>query len=236
MRKFVTAAGRKISRILSIFGAIILLALISLTVYIMVCNARGSTAQVFGLSIMKVVSGSMEPSIHKGDYLLIKKTDTDSLKVGDIICFYSEDEEIYGMPNTHRIIAISEDGFETKGDANSVADSTLVSPDRVIGIYSGKVRILRWINSFASGRKLIMVAVIIPMLLIAAFEVKSIARIKAEADEEDRIAAESEKERLIREAIDREKARLYEENYRPEQADTIAKEAVEDDSGKDNES
>lgn len=45
----------------------------------------------------------MEPSIHEGDYIYIKRTDTDSLKAGDIISFYSQDDSIKGEINTHRI-------------------------------------------------------------------------------------------------------------------------------------
>ena len=44
--------------------AAVLTALTVLVVYIMVCNMRGKVANVFGTSIMKVVTGSMEPSIH----------------------------------------------------------------------------------------------------------------------------------------------------------------------------
>ena len=73
-----------------------------------------------------------------------------------------------------------------------------------------------------------MIFVIIPMTLIALYEVKTIAKIKLE----DRVSepmSDEEKEKLIREAIDREKARLAEEHYEP----GIEVEAVE--SGKDNE-
>ena len=67
--------------------------------------------------VLKVVSGSMEPSIHEGDYIYIKKTDTDSLKAGDIISFYSQDDSIKGEINTHRISEVLSDGtFVTKGE------------------------------------------------------------------------------------------------------------------------
>ena len=63
----------------------------------------------------------MEPSIHEGDYIYIKRTDTDSLKAGDIISFYSQDDSIKGEINTHRISEVLSDGtFVTKGDANKI--------------------------------------------------------------------------------------------------------------------
>ena len=56
----------------------------------------------------------MEPSIHEGDYIYIKKTDTDSLKAGDIISFYSQDDSIKGEINTHRISEVLSERDGTK--------------------------------------------------------------------------------------------------------------------------
>ena len=76
----------------------------------------------------------MEPSIHEGDYIYIKRTDTDSLKAGDIISFYSQDDSIKGEINTHRISAVLSDGtFVTKGDANKIEDSVTVQKVSIIG-------------------------------------------------------------------------------------------------------
>ena len=66
------------------------------------------------------------------------------------------------------------------------------------------------------------------MTLIALYEVRTIAKIKLESKEPEPLSDE-EREKLIREAIDREKARLAEEHYEPEKE----VEAVEP--GKDNE-
>ena len=115
---------------LTILGSAVFAALLSVTVYIMVCGCIGKTASIFGYSVLKVVSGSMEPSIHEGDYIYIKRTDTDSLKAGDIISFYSQDDSIKGEINTHRISEVLSDGtFVTKGDANKTEDSVTVQKD-----------------------------------------------------------------------------------------------------------
>lgn len=175
----------------------------------------------------------MEPSIHEGDYVIIKSVDTDKLKTGDIITFYSEDSEIYGMLNTHRIVGVNENGeFITKGDANTYEDGTAVKKENVVGIYSGKSAFLKWINSFASGKKLLMVAVIIPMLCISVYEVITIRRIRLESRDSSQEDADEEKEKLIREAIEKEKQKLYEENYIEKISE---KEAGEDESRENNE-
>lgn len=185
----------------------VLLSIISLTVYIMCSNGSGGAAEVFGVSVVKIVSGSMEPSIRDGDYIIIRKTDTAALKAGDIICFYSEDRDIKGRLNTHRIVGINGDGsFNTKGDAVKYPDETAVSPDRIVGKYQGKIGFLRWINSFASAEKLIFIAAVLILTGVSVFEVRTIAKVTAEQRRERK---EEQQQKLIREAIDREKQKLY---------------------------
>lgn len=189
-----------------------LILMVSLTAYIMICNMQGRAASVFGTSIIKVVSGSMEPSIHDGDYIIIKKAAGSELEVGDIICFYSSDDDIYGMLNTHRIVKRIDDGsFVTKGDANNTEDSSAVTADNIIGKYDGKVRILRWLNSFASVKKLILAAVAVIMSATAVYEIMTIAKISAECK-----AKRAQNDADIRQAIEKEKQKLYEQGFVPE--------------------
>ena len=193
----------------SVAVAVLLAAVTALTVYIMVCNMRGEVADVFGVSVVRVITGSMEPSIHVGDYIILKKTDASELDVGDVICFYSADSAIYGKPNTHRIVRVREDGsFITKGDASMFEDSAAVAYDSIIGRYEGKAGFLRWINSFASVKKLLLIAVIVIMTAAAIYEVRSIARITAQSRSR---CKSSEQQKLIRQAIDKEKQKLYEQ-------------------------
>ena len=66
------------------------------------------------------------------------------------------------------------------------------------------------------------------MTLIALYEVRTITKLRLE-DKVPEPLSDEDREKLIREAIDREKARLAAENYKPEKE----VEAVEP--GKDNE-
>lgn len=66
-----------------------------------------------------VVSGSMEPSIHVGSISIIDtNANYEDIKTQDVIAFESEG----GKMVTHRVINITEEGFETKGDNNDVSD------------------------------------------------------------------------------------------------------------------
>ncbi len=67
---------------------ILLLALV-VTLVIFTQNQSNKVPSFFGLSVVRVLSGSMENSgFRVGDSVFVTKTDTNSLWVGDIIAFY----------------------------------------------------------------------------------------------------------------------------------------------------
>ncbi|MGN0538154.1 MAG: signal peptidase I [Acutalibacteraceae bacterium] len=203
-----------LKKILTVVCNVFLCVCVLFTVYIMVSSMNGRVADIFGKSILRVVSGSMEPSIYEGDYILVEKIPCEQLKKGDIITFYSENKSIYGMPNTHRIIDINDDGsFVTKGDANINADEEVVTQDKIIGKYSGKLRFLRWLNSFTSLKKLVILGVIILVLIMSVYELKTIIKVGKISDDEKKKIYDQKREKLIREAIEKEKQRLYDEHY-----------------------
>ena len=233
---------------LKLAAKITLIALVAVmfftVVYVMVCNLRGKVASVGGYSVMKVVTGSMEPSIHVGDYILIRETDAEDLKVGDVITFLSDDPTIKDMPHSHRITKINDDGtFTVKGDANPTEDVYTVKSDRIIGKYVRKLWLFRFIGSFGSSKKLLMILFILPTVCICIYESRSLVKIIKGKDKDDdeqdetdennsgdkELTAEQQKEKLIREAIEKEKQRLRELDKQTES------EVVESESGKDNE-
>ena len=95
---------------------------------------------VFPIVPSVVATGSMEPVIKPGDLVLLEKINSEDqvwkLKEGDIIQFQRDDIRI-----THRIIEVMRDkktgelSFRTKGDNNSAADSQIVDPNDIKGIY-----------------------------------------------------------------------------------------------------
>jgi len=75
--------------------------------------------QVLGAErpVMAVVSSSMEPTLYRGDLVVIKGVNPDDIQVGDIIVYYNRFKHI---PVVHRVVDIQIiDGkryFITKGD------------------------------------------------------------------------------------------------------------------------
>ncbi len=122
--------------------AIVIVAFIVLIAGIIMFKANmypDKVPDIFGYKPMIVLSGSMETSINKGDLVFVKMTDTDKLKVDDVIAFRNEDDKV----TTHRIVEIvRQDGdklFRTKGDANNTEDANLVKEKDVEGVYVGRI-------------------------------------------------------------------------------------------------
>jgi signal peptidase len=89
-----------------------------------------------GMQVFVVLSGSMEPTYQTGSIIYVKDVDPMTLKEGDPVTFRAAEDTIV----THRIIEVIPDEdnpnnqyFRTKGDANEVADGSLVDPAQVIG-------------------------------------------------------------------------------------------------------
>ena len=131
-------AKKIFSRIMVVLSAVIFI--FGLVIFVSVLNASaGEVPSVFGFSVLQVKTGSMIPEYEIGTVVITKKTDVNELKVGDVISFYSMDQDISGEVNTHRIVNIEYGGddnapyFTTKGDNNSEVDKHKVWPSQIVG-------------------------------------------------------------------------------------------------------
>lgn len=70
---------------------------------------------VLGVTYLKVISGSMEPTIMTNDIVFVELTS--NVKTNDIIV-YKEDNYLI----THRLISMEGDKYITQGDANNVSE------------------------------------------------------------------------------------------------------------------
>ena len=77
-------------------------------------------ATINGYAVLEVVSGSMEPTIHIGDMIIIDTKET-NFKENDIVTFY----DVNGSFVTHRILSIEGEEMVTKGDYNNTQDEAM---------------------------------------------------------------------------------------------------------------
>ena len=117
-------------------------------------NARlnNTIPTIFGYSVYRVSSGSMEPKLSVDDVILSKEVDDImELKVGDIIT-YKGSGNTSGMLITHEVIVapVEEDGvvkLQTQGIANEIPDDPIYADD-VVSVYVKKLPILNKFYDF----------------------------------------------------------------------------------------
>ena len=225
----------KVFRIIKLIKNIICWTLVVVLVFTLVLfftsRINGSTPSVFGYSIFRVSSGSMEPELMVGDIILDKTVDNpEDLKVGDVITFKSSD---YGdLLVTHKVIKApyEENGklmLQTKGIANEVEDKP-ISVDNVKGIMICKVDYLDTVyNVFLSPWGLL---ILIALIVIIFFdEIITIVKILTNNDKSVKDADN------INEIIDRLQAEKLKEQAEmlKEQAEIESKTDSEDSCEKD---
>lgn len=148
-------------KVTNIISWVIIIILIVLIIFVLAAKANNKVPKVFGYGMLKLISGSMEPTYMTDEYILIQSVDEDQLKVGDVIAFYSRDPHIYDRINTHRIVEIDEETGEmvTKGDANSNPDSTTVTFDRVVGRVVTGLPVMTFLGKWLSKTWVIVIIV-----------------------------------------------------------------------------
>ena len=110
---------------------------------------------IFPIKPLGIASGSMEPKLHIGDLVFIKKCNANDVKIDDIIEYQRNDFSVI-----HRVIdKYQKDGvtfFITKGDNNSNKDSDPISEVYLKGKVIGRIPYLAmptiWINNLG-GRQ-----------------------------------------------------------------------------------
>lgn len=121
-----------------------------------------------------VISGSMEPTYHKGDLLFLYGEKPENIQEGDVIVFHATHWPIPpDEPIVHRVIEKQYDNeseqweFKTKGDANPTADYGWVPGENIIGKVVGWVPFIGWVKIILTqGNLLIPLIFFIILLLI----------------------------------------------------------------------
>lgn len=134
----------------------------------------------FGL--YTIISPSMTPNIKVYDVVFVKNVDPSTLKVNDVITFYSTNAFFGGTPITHRIVEIldvPETGtmFRVKGDANEEADEEKVLPSNVIGKVLFRVPSLGKVQFFLASKTGWLIAILIPAAIILIYDIYKLIKL-----------------------------------------------------------
>ncbi|WP_281193561.1 signal peptidase I [Halorubrum sp. F4] len=122
-----------------------------------------------------VLSGSMEPSIGVGDVVIVDDVTPAEIEEGDVITYLRGDAD---TPTTHRVVEVTERNgeraFITQGDANEDPDAAPVPASRVLGEVAVVIPYMGYVIEFVNTPTGFLALVVIPFVLLALSEVRSV--------------------------------------------------------------
>lgn len=133
------------------------------------------------LNTFVIVTESMVPTIEVNDAIVVKRVKDNTLNIGDIITFSSNDLYFNGLTVTHRVVGkkLDVDGnyiYRTKGDNNVLEDTALVDLDSIYGKVVLRLPKIGYIHSFVSSPMGFVLSIVIPVLLVIVYEFWRIAK------------------------------------------------------------
>lgn len=163
-------------RYVNVLVTVMLVLAVALCLYMVIQVLSYGYVNIGGYMLFRVVTGSMEPTIPTGALIVTQEVAPGTVAVGDIICFRTQEAEIWGKIVTHRVTGIHEalDGslmMQTKGDANLAADGYYVTADNFVGKviwYTGENNMLATIVSFFTNKVGFLACIVFPCLLLAS--------------------------------------------------------------------
>ncbi len=143
---------------------------------------------LFGNKSLTVLSGSMEPALHVGDVVVVHEISPLTARVGDIVTF--RDPADVTRLITHRVRSIQAVGntvrFVTKGDANTAVENWKISADGKIGQVQYRIPRIGYMLAWIRGKLGRLMLVVIPALVLGAWEIHRIWRPRSEEDDDER--------------------------------------------------
>ena len=181
----------KKTKALSVISIVLLvLAIIFCTTIILQVSMQGYVS-VFGFSVFRIATPSMEPTLPVDTFIISQKVDISELEEEDIICFVSREAYLKGNVVTHRIVEIKEVDSRicliTRGDNNDSVDAVYVTSDNLVGKMVFKTEPDGFISTtyrFITQKQAFFLIIILPMLVIAGFLFKNgIKKIREQINE-----------------------------------------------------
>jgi len=125
--------------------------------------------------VLVVVSGSMVPTLERGDLIVVRGVDPREITVGTIIVFHSPRD--YETLIVHRVYALEQEGdeiyFRSKGDYNPRPDDWTIPANYVVGIFIARIPyvgivVMKLREPFGMGLIVISILVLVVYMFIEA--------------------------------------------------------------------
>ena len=172
--------------------ALLILVSLILGVNLYTWNARSllgnSLPMPFGYGAAVVLTGSMEPTIHQDDLILVARQE--SYEENDIVVYQSGT-----MVVCHRIVSIEDETVTTRGDANNAPDAPIrleTIKGEVVGVLPGVGTVARLLKTPVATVSLIAAALLTSELSFRKDKQKDQDELEKIKEEIRRLKAEQE--------------------------------------------
>jgi len=125
--------------------------------------------------VLVVVSGSMVPTLERGDLIVVRGVDPGEITVGTIIVFHSPRD--YETLIVHRVYGLEQKDdeiyFSTKGDYNPRPDDWMIPENYVVGVFIARIPyvgviVMRLREPFGISVIVILILVLVIYMFIEA--------------------------------------------------------------------
>lgn len=200
--------------VFSLIGYSLIFLLIVSAVFVLVSHAKNDDPFIGSYSLMWVKTGSMSPLIPEKSYILVEKAESESVRMDDVIVFISDDPDIAGQRNVHRVVGIDHDGqgnllFTTRGDntqTNVKADEYPARGEKLVGKFVKTLPLLSVMGRMLSTTVGLFVVIVLIIAVLMIIYLPEIARVIRQAE-----IIKTEKQATMEELIQQEVARLKRE-------------------------
>ena len=165
------------AKFLKVIKYLIFFIIISFIIIALYTRIFPRSTGLFGLKIFSVSTASMSPKLKVGDVIIVKKTDYDKIKVGDIISYEGMTSDYKDKIITHQVDQIiTEKGrfiYYTRGIANKILDPA-VYQEQVYGVMIHKIVIISIISRLMRNIFGFIFIVILPLGILFRAELKEL--------------------------------------------------------------
>jgi signal peptidase len=145
-------------------GIVLLVMAVSILTFVLYVKITGGM-------LLSIQTGSMRPFLRKGDMTIVHHTQASSLKKGDVVTFFNPNNPRQTI--THRIVqtphTLGGQTFQTKGDANEVAD-TPIPASRIVGRVEHVVPKAGYVSDFIRTPIGLASIIYVPALVVVGLE------------------------------------------------------------------
>ncbi len=197
-------------KLLNVLSTLVIVLLAVAALFVIVSRIQNRVLFVFGRATVWVITDSMEDTIPAQSYILIEKVNDaeQEVSVGDIITFKSNNSDIKGKLNTHKVVRIDKENgwFITKGENNVAEDADPVPYENVVGKYVRNLPMLSVVGRFlmsVPGFTIVTLALIAMICAVYIPEIVKAVKKEKAADANPDCEHEKELQRLIAEEVER---------------------------------